>query len=188
MMSLAEAEKFLEAHFTRSVFRLETLNCYDDDSDGNDVTRYLAGEAEPAASARRVWLDELRDDAAAGKLWQRLHVLRTPLTDYLRYECEWSYAYNVAAGEDVRILDLTGTPRPAGLGNEEFALIDDAHVLLMRYTSGGKLLGADLAPQHDLEHYRRCRDAALSAAIPFQRFWAAHPEEHRDNRLSVRST
>ncbi len=37
-------------------------------------------------------------------------MLRTPLSDYLRYECEWGYTYNVTAGEDVRILDLATAP------------------------------------------------------------------------------
>ncbi|MGH3929687.1 MAG: DUF6879 family protein [Pseudonocardiaceae bacterium] len=55
-------------------------------------------------------LDQLRAGTAAGRQWRRVHVLRSPLNDYLCYECEWCYTYNVAAGEDVRILDVAETP------------------------------------------------------------------------------
>ena len=40
----------------------------------------------------------------AGKVFQRVHVVTEPLTDYLRYELGWSYPPNIEAGEDIRIL------------------------------------------------------------------------------------
>jgi len=44
------------------------------------------------------------DAVRAGKVFQRVHVVREPLTDYLRYEFGWSYPPYVEAGEDIRIL------------------------------------------------------------------------------------
>jgi hypothetical protein len=52
-------------------------------------------------------------------------VLTSPLSEYLRYECEWGYLPNAAAGEDIRILDLAEKPRPDGLISEDFWLMDN---------------------------------------------------------------
>ena len=48
-------------------------------------------------------MDRLRADTAADRRWRRVHVVELPLSDYLRYECEWGYTDNAAHGEDVRI-------------------------------------------------------------------------------------
>lgn len=75
-------------------------------------------------------LDQLRADTAAGRRWRRVHVLRFPLNDYLRYECEWCYTHNVAAGEDARILDATETPTGAALLSVgDFFVTDGEHAV-----------------------------------------------------------
>lgn len=189
MMSVPELDEFMETYFTRSAFRLEVLDRYDVGSDGVDVRRYLDGEAEPDPTRLDPWLEELAAEARQGKRRYRVHVVRSPLSDYLRYECEWGYMHTSAAGEEIYILDLAEVPRPAGLCDEEFWLVDDTYVLRMHYTSDGVLHGVDLAPDANLARYRACRDAALSAAVPFEQYWAAHPEYHHARRATFgRST
>ena len=62
------------------------------------------------------WLTRVRHFRATGRWIGRVDVLRRPLTDYLRYEFA-VYDHTVAAGEDIRILDLTSEPnRPAEPG------------------------------------------------------------------------
>jgi hypothetical protein len=61
-------------------------------------------------------------------------VLRTPLGPYLRYECEWGYAYNVQVGKDIRILDLAETPEPPGLVDHDFWLVDSGKAAVSRAT------------------------------------------------------
>jgi hypothetical protein len=170
-------EEFFGAHFAATAFRLEVRDSYAVDSDQDGPARYLAGEDPPDQGA---WLAELRADAAAGKRWQWCRVLRRPLSDYLRYECEWGYAGNVAAGAQVRILDITGQPWPDGVPREEFWLLDDSAVLRMHYDSAGAFTGAEPAPGSELGRYRRARDAAWDAAEPFAAWWASHPGCHRD--------
>lgn len=184
MLDLDAVVDFFNTHITRSAFRLENLDRYDVETDGLDVSRYLAGEDDPNAAAKQPWLDQLRADTAAGKRWSRVHVVRSPLNDYLRYECEWGYAYNVAAGEDVRILDLTERPRPAGLIDEEFWLLDDAHPLRMHYDDVGRFVGGELLGSEQLSRYRVARGAAWNAAEPFESYWARHPEYHRASRAA----
>ena len=172
-------DEFFAAHFHRTAFRLEVRDNYAVASDGGDFARYLAGEDMPDAARKNAWLDELRADTAAGKRWQWVHVVRGPLSDYLRYAFEWGYAINIHAGADVRVLDLAEQPRPAGIPDEDFWLLDDEAVLIMHYDDQGRFLGAKTAVQAELPRYRHARDAAWEAAEPFADYWARHPEFHR---------
>lgn len=172
-------DEFFAAHFHRTAFRLEVRDQYAVASDGGDFARYLGGEDLPDAARKNAWLDELRADTAAGKRWQWVHVVRGPLSDYLRYAFEWGYAINIHAGADVRVLDLAERPRPAGIPDEDFWLLDDQAVLIMRYDGGGRFLGADPVDMGEVSGYRRARDAAWEAAEPFAEYWARHPGYHR---------
>jgi len=185
MLDAPQLGEFIRSRFTRLAFRLETLDAYDVGSDGGDVARYLRGEPEPDPERKGAWLARLRDERAAGKFRQRVHVLRSPLCDYLRYECEWGYVPNVAAGEDVRILDLAERPQPVGLDiDHDFWLLDDQVVVRMHYDPAGRFTGAEILTETELPPYRTARDAALSAAEPFTSYWQRHTEYHRSSQVA----
>lgn len=183
MLTPVELGDFITKNLSRSAFRLEVYDCYDVASDGVDYGRFLAGEAAPTPERKQPWLDHLRKEKAAGIHRYRVHVLRTPLTDYLRYECEWGYTYNSEAGEDIRILDLSEQPEPAGLVDHDFWLIDDAYAIRMVYDGDGQFLGAELVPEL-LATYRRARDAAVTTSQPFPSWWQRHPQEWREHRVA----
>lgn len=183
MLDLDAVGALFESQCTCSAFRMEVMDRYDVVTDGDDVARYLAGEQVPDAAAKGPWLDQLRDDTAAGKRWSRVHVLQQPLSDYLRYECEWGYVYNAAAGEDIRILDLSEQDRPDALIEQEFWILDDACVLRMHYDAGS-FVGGEVLPASELSRYRAARDAAWAAAEPFDPWWARHPQYHRASRTT----
>jgi Family of unknown function (DUF6879) len=183
LLDLPAIDAFIEERFSRSAFRLEVLDRYTVDSDQDNVERYLAGGPAPYWADGDEWMDKLARDRAAGKRNYRVHVLRSPLNDYLRYECEWGYVYTSKAGEDIYILDLAETPRPDGLIGEDFYLIDDEHVLLIRYDDEGRLLGGEPLAASETPRYRRCRDVAMAHAQPFGRYWEEHPQYWRENWL-----
>lgn len=182
MLTATELGEYIDARLTKSAFRLELLDTYDVEADGGDFERFLRGEPEPTPERKRPWLERLRREASAGILNHRVHVLRTPLTDYLRYECEWGYVSNAAAGEDIRILDLTERALPDGVPDYDFWLIDDQHAIRMHYDQAGRFLGAE--PVDDLSLYQQSRDALVSASEPFQAWWARHREEWREHRAA----
>jgi hypothetical protein len=165
-------------------FRLETRDRYNVDSDAGNVARYLAGDPEPSMTVKGPWLKRLAQERAEGKRRSRVHVLRSPLCDYLRYECEWGYRYTASAGEEIFILDLTEEPTPDGLIEADFLILGDAHVVLVHYDDEDRFVGAEPLPPGVLPSYLRCRAAALRAAIPFTDYWARHPEFWRANRES----
>jgi hypothetical protein len=161
------------------LFRLETLASYDVGSDGGDFARYVAGEPGPDPARKEPWLARLRADAERGLRNRRVHVLRSPVGDYLRYESEWGYLPNSGAGEDIRILDLAEVGAPHGLVAEDFWLMDNGTVVRMHYDDAGRFLGASVAPKWQLLRYRWAAGAAWHASVPFGDWWAAHPQYHR---------
>lgn len=182
MLTEAEMEKFFDDHLTKSAFRLEMLDHYEVDSDGDDFARFKAGEPEPDWERKNQWLDVLRAEKEAGILEHRVRVLRSPLNDYIRYECEWGYVPNSGAGEEIHVLDLAERDLPTVLVDHDFWLIDDKYPLRMHYSETGEFVGAHLVD--NVELYQKARDAALAAAEPFERWWARRPEEWRANRTA----
>jgi uncharacterized protein DUF6879 len=170
----------IDQHFTRSLFRLETLNRYDVDSDGDDLHRYLSGESGPDLDRKGPWMEHIRGEVARGLHTYRVHVVNGPLTDYLRFEFEWGYVYNSEAGEHIRVLDLSEQARPDVLVDEDFWLIDDEQAIRMHYTPDGKFVGAEIAPHETAQRYRAVRDAVWAIAVPFDSYWQGHPQYWRN--------
>lgn len=168
---------------TTTLFRFETLDRYDVGAEREDFERFLAGEAEPTWSRKQAWLDVLRHDQERGVDSRRVHVLTTPLTDYLRFACAWGYTYNQAF-EQIRILDGGTMRRPAELVEEDFWLVDNGLVAVMHYDEDGRYLGATVPPPAEVPRYRAARDAAWQAAMPFQEWWTAHPEYHNNPQVA----
>jgi hypothetical protein len=163
----------------RTLFRLEVLDTYDVASDGGDFARYMAGEPGPDMTRKGPWLERLRQDAARGLCNRRVHVVRSPLSDYLRYEMEWGYAPNAEAGEDIRILDLAEVSEPRGLASHDFWLMDDRVAVVMHYDDGGRFTGASVAADGELGRYQRAASVAWQSGVPFGVYWAAHPQYRR---------
>lgn len=180
MLDEQELGDYIDSHFTKSLFRLEALDYYNVASDGDEYERYVAGEATPNLEHKRPWMEHIRGEVARGLRTYRVHVVRSPLNDYLRFECEWGYVYNARAGEHIRILDLAEQPRPADLLDEDFWLIDDREVLRMHYDAEGRYIGAELAPGEALPRYLAAKEAAWSAGVDFADYWTAHPQYWRN--------
>lgn len=162
------------------LFRMETLPAYAVVSDGDDFHRWVAGETEPSMDRIQPWLDRLSSERDAGKIRSRVRLLSADLTDYERYSCEWGYALTTAAGEDIRVLRAGEHDIPIDIASEDFWLVDDRDLLLMRYDADGGFLGAQgVTDARAVESFRRARDVAWQAAEPFGQWWARHPELHR---------
>ena len=153
--------------FERTAFRLETLAVYDVEEEQEEFVDFLAGKPLPPESADNPWV---RSMTGLGKQVGRVHVLSSPLSDYLRYELAW-YPGNIAAGESIGIID-TAQRAVAGLPNHDFWLFDDVRVYRMHYTDAGQFLGGELLPDDRLDEYRGYRDIALAHAVPFAEYTA----------------
>jgi hypothetical protein len=175
IMPRDEFGEWYDEHLTRDMLRLETLPYYDPDR--LSFAEWQRGDREPGWDRKRPWLQRVRADADAGITRRRVRIVRGPLTEYERYECQWGYVPLVEHGEDIRILDLTDTPFPlAAVG--DFSVFDDVHAIRMHYDDAGVFLGASVV-ERDVEFFAAVRDLLWRLAEPFGAWWARHPEHHR---------
>jgi hypothetical protein len=181
VLDLPGLAAFIADHHRHDLVRVESLGWYVSTSDGAELDRYLAGEREPDRASKAAWLDRIRSDTAAGRAWRRLRIVEHPPTDYVRYSCEWGYTDNSAAGEQVRMLDLTDAQVGAGVLVDlgDFYLLDDVHVVAMRYDDSGAFTGAEPIKGPFSDVYRAAARAGWAVAEPFGRWWPRHPEYHR---------
>ena len=153
------------AEFIRTAFRLEVQPTYTMPSEQPNVARFLGGELTPPEGHNKAWHDTIRKNAETGRTMQRVRVVRYPLTDYQRYGFSWSIPGNVAAGEDVRILDATDLT--LDFPTFDFWLFDDTAVVRLNFRPDGTLESVESDDDPDLDQYRQWRDLALSKAMPF---------------------
>lgn len=165
----------------RDLFRWEALPAYEVAADGTDYRRYLDGAADPTWERKQPWLDTLRAEAQRGRARRRVRVIHDPITDYERYACEWGYALNAEAGEQIRVIDLaaTGLPPECDRVVGDFWLIDNRDVVAMHYAPDGQFEGARvLDPQH-VRCHRAAAEASWRLGEDFAAWWGRHPQHHR---------
>jgi hypothetical protein len=166
----------LLADFQRTAFRLETRDRYTVDDEAETLTAYLRGDLFPPADpSGDSWQQLIRERVASGRTMSRVHAIGGALTPYLRYEIDWGYLYNAAAGERIQILhraDLRSVF--GGVLPSDFWLFDDAVAVLMQYDDDGRLEERTVVtdPQSIAWHCR-IRDVALAHAVPLREYLAA---------------
>ena len=149
-----------------SLFRLETLQSYAVEYERREFEEFLrTGRLDRPAGD---WQRMISRHTAAGRPLQRVHIVREPLTDYLRYELGWSYPPNVDVGEDIRILPTQPGRWPA-LPRHDYWLFDSSDLWVMEYAEDGAFRWIEQvdAPAVIVRH-AYWRDAALHQAIPYR--------------------
>lgn len=170
----------LFATFTRSAFRLETLQSYGSSGEDAAFDAFLAGQPYVRPSGKIRWLDNIARARAVGATMSRVHVVREPLTDYLRFELTWAYEPNVAAGDDIWIIAVAdGEPWPVGLPEDhDFWLVDD-RLYEMEYANDEARSWVGVHPTDDPARTERAlawRDVALDLAVPWCAYIESRPE------------
>ncbi|MBV9012195.1 MAG: hypothetical protein JO272_09115 [Pseudonocardiales bacterium] len=169
-------------HFERAganIFRLETLQSYRNSGEDQALAAFQAGHPHLITPGKRAWVALIRDRTAAGCAMQRVHVVREPITDYLRFELTWGYQPNVEAGEDIRIVRLAPGDRwPVELPQgTDFWLFDFSVLYALRYGQDGTWLAAeDVTEPTAIEQACHWREAALRLAMPWRRYLDVHPD------------
>ncbi len=166
------------ANFRYSLFRLEALQVYGGSGEEDSLAAFQAGEPIPLSPALRKWTQMLRQRVRSGCAVQRVHIVTSPLTDYMRFELA-SYAPNVEAGEDVRIIPvLSDGPWPEDVPRDDFWLIDSSELWSQHYDPDGTWLGVELViDTGQIVKACRARDAALRQSLPWADYLQDnHPE------------
>ena len=158
------------AGFRYSLFRLETLQNYSGSSEDDAFAEWRRSGHIPLTDELQAWCDRIRHRVAQGCRVQRVHIVTEPLTDYVRFELS-SYAPNVQAGEDVRIIPVHGNQWPRDVQASDFWLIDARRLWTMRYAPDGTWLGAE--PSFDPQRIADAcaqRDAAIAQSLSWREY------------------
>ncbi len=153
--------------FEYTAYRLERLPWYGVGYEDASFRAWRAGTPGRHDPARDAWTGMVAGAVAAGKVFQRVHLVGG-LTEYLRYEFEHWYAANVAAGDDVRIWPEPPGGWPEGLPPWDYWLFDSHDLWVMHYDEAYRFLFAEQVD--DPAVIVLCnywRDAAVRCAIPY---------------------
>lgn len=105
----------------------------------------------------------------AGRSMRRVHTVRPPLTEYLR----WELAYQATNDEPIRILDLDEHPELAVIEELGDAWIFDERVgVRLRYDEEGRMTDPERLDDEQLGEYLPLRDRAWQAATALDNFLA----------------
>lgn len=160
---------FSEFRFT--AYRLETLQHYDVSYEEDTYRRFLAGLPRGDTPSIRPWAQRVTNGRAEGKRFQRVHIVEEPLTDYIRFECAWSYRDSTVAGEDIRILKTARAEWPGDLPRQDYWLFDSAVLVIMKYCDEGAFVAAQIVNEPaEIVKANQWRDEAVSLSVPFAVF------------------
>jgi len=149
----------------RRAWRLEVHQVYTMPHEAEMFAKWKRGEGVPLVED---WQNSIRERIQAGTYIGRVHLVRPPLSDYLRFEFE-AYQMSFAVGDDIRILDLSTMENP-GLPDEDFWLLDD-QVVRMLYRPDGTQIGRELVEdQSQLPTFERYMKLAIENSVPLNEY------------------
>lgn len=162
------------------MYRVQTLRQYGVPSDQDFFIRYMNGGPGPTDAELAEWGAFLDGETTGGRTYRNLHVVRGPIGDYLRYQFEWAYSYNVRHGMDVRVLDVAEVPAAASLLEiGDYWVLEHQHVVLCRYDDDGRPIGTVAVEASATQGYIAAAEMAWELGTEFSSWWAAHPQYHR---------
>lgn len=160
------------AGFRASAFRFETRDRYNSEVGRESFRKFLAGEPDDYPW-HDWWLDMIRRDLAAGRVWQRVRIVSVPVSDWSRYGFKVA-RLSVAAGEDIRYL-ARHVANDLGLMPYDSWLLDDHQLVHLHFDDDDDTFaGAELIGDREVvRRHRAWRDQAWQYAQTLEQFVAA---------------
>lgn len=130
----------------RSAIHLETRDVYAVDNEVEDFAAWKAGHRDDPGDRASWWNDfkqMVSDAVARGVVVRRARVVSEPVTDYIRFEYDSTFA-NIAAGESVRWL-------PRRLASDlcvpcnDFWVFDERLVRLHHFSGDGRWVAEEFS-------------------------------------------
>lgn len=157
----------------RSVWRWERQRSYAVDE--SELQAWRDGRTLEKSEEDKAWEAYIRDLRANDIPFERVRMVHEPPTEYQRW-IHTTTARNVRIGEDVRWLRESEARRLA-MPPDDFYLIDDERVVVLRFDGFGELVGIDIEDDRDvLSRYRAYRDRAWAVATQHHLYDPAHGE------------
>jgi hypothetical protein len=171
---LVSGEAFLKLFrdVEHTAYRLEVRASYGIPEEDEPYRRFLT-EEDPGLEWFEPWLNLMREETAKGKRVERVRVIDTPPSDYLRFEL-WGTPYNLAAGEDIRYL-ARDQAVALDLPTYDYWLFDSRILGRLQFGEHDRFLGVLLSddPADVLRHVQ-WQGAAWHHAITFETYQKEH--------------
>ncbi|MGD3106816.1 DUF6879 family protein [Streptomyces sp. YGL11-2] len=159
--------RFFDA-FGREAWRFEAQPTYTMPREQENVARFLRGENKPADHNAR-WHERVRGYVESGRRVGRVRIVRQPLTDYQRYQFAWGIPGNIAAGEDIRVLDVTRNDYGLPLSGRDWWMFDETCIAHLNFRPDGTQINRE-SYEGDPAPYREWRRIALEHAVSFEEY------------------
>jgi hypothetical protein len=164
-------EDWIEAIWAaeRTVYRVEQQAIYIEDVESGALNSWLAGGAsvEPAAPEADQWVAKVAQLRTAGGTFARIRIHHDPPTPYQQWE-RWSGAWNTRIGEHIGYLarpEIEATRLAVEIGPDDWYLIDDHLVLILRFDQAGRRVSVEIDDEPDtISQHRRWWTALTAAA------------------------
>jgi hypothetical protein len=151
--------------------RWEGLETYRVPWEDDQLDAWRRGDPPPLNPAVEASLDTIRRITGSGRRLVRLRGMRRPASEYTRYELEVAYPPNVAAGEEIYVVNLDEHPDLDGI--EDFVVFDADAVVRYRYDAAGHLLRYELTDRPaEVAEYAAVAERLFSLAVPLAQFLA----------------
>ncbi|MFB7403082.1 DUF6879 family protein [Streptomyces rubiginosohelvolus] len=155
------AAKFRD--FQSEAWRLETLPQYLVPQEADEFRAFKEGARYPGPYEDD-WIHMVRTRTVG-----RVHIVRRPLSDYLKFEFDRYYRHQAPAGEDIRILDVTDRPNPLPGTLSDFWMFDRSTVVLMNYEKDGTQINRQLF-EGDVSPFLEYQRIAVAESVPFEEY------------------
>ncbi|WP_030728822.1 DUF6879 family protein [Streptomyces sp. NRRL F-2890] len=160
-------EKYFDA-FDQEAWRFEAQPTYTMPKEQENVARFLRGEPKPHEHNAR-WHERVQGYISSGRRIGRVRIVRQPPTDYQRYQFAWGIPGNIAAGEDIRVLDVTAEDYGLPLSGQDWWMFDGTRIAQLNFRPDGTQINRETY-EGDPAPYREWKRIALEHAVPFKEY------------------
>ncbi len=150
--------------FKKYAFRLEVLQNYIVEDEKAEFNEFLkSGKVKMDKS----WEEIITSAKKRKAKMQRIHVIRLPLSNYLRFEIA-AYKLSQKAGEKIFLLEEGKFRKLKNKISNDFWLFDDKVALRMKYDESGKYVG--FQETRSVEKLIESKELLLKKAKPLESF------------------
>ena len=154
--------------YERDAWRFEVQPVYTMPREAENVARFLRGDPKHADHNAR-WHERVRGYRASGRIVGRVRVVRQPLTNYQRYQFAWGIPGNIAAGEDIRVLDVSHDDYGLPLSGTDWWMFDESRIVHLNFRADGTQINRELFAG-DASPYLEWKQIALAHSVPFAEY------------------
>lgn len=166
--------------FQKSAKRLELLQEYNIEGQEKETfDNYIKGQVVTPYEELKEWNSLVKTWTSNGKTVERVRVIASPLSVYLKFEIELGYLPSFLFGQDVYFIDkIKYENLNHNKNNKDFWIFDDEYVFIMEYDENGKFQNSY---QVEGDDYIKLYNSLKSNAISLDEFLV----KYRDCKINI---